>query len=138
MIKNRVASIFTLLALVFSLLLPVSAATAKNYTTGGYGNVSKVMVVKTKKATKLKFSQIKGKISYSNAAMGTSYLNTYGDFFIYVKDMSGKERSKMYNCYMKKSATINLSANKTYEIIVCPSAKDMTFSRLVDSGKLWY
>ena len=137
-IVRRASSLALALLLIASLTVPALAAKTKDYSVTSDGTQMISMTIKTDKATTLKFTQTKGKISYQNMATGTSSLKTYGDFFVYVKDNSGKEAPKSYNCYQKASISIKLSKNKTYTVTVCPSAKFVTYNRLVDSGKLWY
>lgn len=134
------SSICLMLALVtvFSMSTSAFAATTRNAVTGGNANRATSVTVKTDKRTTLKFTQTQGTLSYQNRGTGTSYLNTYGDFFIYVIDKSGGEKAKLYDCSFKKSVTVNLSANKTYDISIVPREKAMTMNKLVSSGKMWY
>lgn len=123
---------------VFAMGAPAYAATkAKKQTTYGDMYAAKVIQVKTEKATKLHFTQTKGKFEYQTWTLGTSKKDYYGDFYIYVVDESGKEAPKMYECTFKKSLTISLKANKTYTITICANPADITYNRLVKKHVLW-
>ncbi len=95
-----------------------------------------VISVITNKKTTLKFTQTKGRITYQNMATWWNHTDTYGDYFIYVTDASGVEKPKSYDCSLKKSITITLSANKNYTITICPYEKSRTFYHLKNAGKL--
>ena len=73
-------------------------------------------------------------------ATGSSSFSSYGDFFIYVVDNSGKESPKSYYSSLQAStsSTIKLSANKTYTITICPQAKFTTNRKLTEQGKFRY
>lgn len=129
------------LALVFVTMLglctPASAASARKYSTSGDSYAAKVIQIKTDRATKLRFDQTKGSFNYQNWTLGTVKKNSYGDFYIYVVDQSGKDSPKNYECSLKKSVTISLKANRTYTITVCAQSDSTTFNRLVRNRTLW-
>jgi len=135
---RRIICVLMVMITLLAMSVPAFAAKTTNASTSGSMRTATVMTVKTDKKTTLKFTQTKGKAAYQNWFQGTSYLNTYGDFFIYVVDQSGKEAPKSYECSFCKSVSIKLSANKTYKITIMPQSEDVTYSRLVRSGKLWY
>lgn len=134
MIK-AVVSFILVLVTIFSLSISTFAAT--KYSTSGDMYAAKVIEIKTKKATKLRFSQTKGSFEFANWSCGTAKRNSYGDFYIYVVDKSGRDISKLYECSFKESVTISLKANRTYSITVCAQSKTTTFNRLVANGTLW-
>jgi len=123
---------------VFAMGAPAyAAAKAKKQTTYGDMYAAKVIQVKTEKATKLHFTQTKGKFEYQTWTLGTSKKEYYGDFYIYVVDQSGKEAPKKYECTFKKSLTISLKANKTYTITISANPESVTYNRLVKKHVLW-
>ena len=115
----------------FAAGVSVSGKTVK-----GDNNHAAVISVVTNKKTTLKFTQTKGRIAYQNLATGISRKDTYGDYFIYVQDTTGKERPKTYECSLKQSVSITLSANKNYTITISPYEKSRTFYHLNSAGKL--
>lgn len=137
MIK-KLLCLMMVLVTIFSTAVMVSAASTKKITTCGDSYAAKVVQIKTDKSTKLVFKQAKGTYTYQNWFMGISKNNSYGDFYIYVVDESGKEAPKKYDCSFKSSVTISLKANKTYTITVCANSESVTYNKLVRSGKLWY
>ncbi|MBQ8768430.1 MAG: hypothetical protein IJZ15_02110 [Oscillospiraceae bacterium] len=135
--KRVICGLLVMITLL-AVSVPAYAAKTSNVSTAGSMRTATVITVKTDKKTTLEFKQTKGKAAYLNKALGTSYINTYGDFYLYVVDQSGKEAPKKYECSFKKSITIKLSANKTYKISILPQTDSVTYNRLVKSGKLWY
>lgn len=135
---TRIMCAMLVVVTLLAVSMPAYAAKTCNASTSGSMRTATVITVKTDKKTTLKFEQTKGRITYQNMATGTSKLDTYGDFYLYVVDQSGKEAPKKYECSFKKSVTVKLSANKTYKISILPQTDDVTYNRLVRSGKLWY
>ena len=132
---KTVASFILLLVTLFSLGMPAFAAS--KYSATGDMYAAKVIEIKTKKATTLKFEQTKGAFEFANWSLGIAKRNSYGDYYIYVVDQSGKDAPKCYECSFKKTLAIKLKANRTYSVTVCAQSSETTFNRLVRNGTLW-
>lgn len=105
-------------------------------TVSGDTNNCVVISVTTKKKTTLSFTQTKGRVGYAYMLTGSKIIDSYGDFFAYVKDDSGEESPKTYSCSFKKSMSIPLSAKKTYTITICPRQNCITYWKMKNAGKL--
>ena len=135
--SKSIIVILSMVLLLASIIPAVASADTKNYTVAGSQMQAVIITVKTNKATTLTLSQTKGVYSYSYLhGMNDKTVSTYGAYFVYVQDLSGKEAPKTYSLIVAKSTSIKLSANKTYQITVCAESRTTTYNRLVAKNVL--